>query len=272
MIMPLFLFSTRESSAFCLRNNYTIAAYFNNFTSMKYMWLKIGSLKLNSGLAVFVTLLSVVSLFSACVEGDDESRPQRSYVMFFNSYSPSPSGIDFLIDNNRLRTGTVDLDSVSVYNQIYSGTWQIAGVSAGGGTTTPIAQISASLDPERYYSCFITGPSSSPQLLLVGDDLSAPDSLNHAKMRFVNLSSSAGNVDIGIKDSASIFSGQEYLKMSDYSMIDTSAHQIVVKPAAGNTPLVTLNFKAVARRIYTFYLWNGVQNNKLNLSYKEHRR
>ena len=221
-------------------------------------------------LLLFIGYL-IVLLFAACVKGNDDSVPHTSNVMFYNAYNVA-DGVDFMINGSKLQTGTVWRDSSSSYNQVYSGTWDISAVTSSGSASNALASINGDLSPGKYYSCFFAGPSSSPELLLVPDNLSAPDSANRAKVRFFNLSASSGSVDMGVKDSTSLFSGYQYMKGGDYALIDTSAHKLVVKSSgSAGVVLASIDFHAASRRIYTFYLHDSLENKPV-LSWKVYQR
>ncbi len=223
------------------------------------------------GIASAVSLSGIV-LLSACIKGDDESVARKSYIMFINAYGGSGNGVDFMIDQTRLRTGTVASGSANDYNQIYSGNHQLSFVAAGESTASPVNQTDAALVPGYYYTCFLAGQSGSSEFLFVQDDLSAPDSSNKAKIRFINLSPGTGPVNLGIKDSTALFTAQEYMKISSFSMIDTALHTLVAY-SPGTTPreLTALDFHAAAGRIYTFYIKGTlISPDTVSLAYKQH--
>ncbi|PWG79647.1 hypothetical protein DDR33_16445 [Pararcticibacter amylolyticus] len=232
------------------------------------------------GLSIFLTkggirvllLFAWACMLASCVEGDDENRPLRSYVNFVNSREDSNDGVDFMIDGNRLRTGSVEVDSASGYNQIYSGNREISVVPNGGSASDLLTKNTGELIRDKYYSCFLAGTASQKNLVLTEDNFTAPDSVKHAKVRFVNLSSAAGKVDVSIRDNKNLFTGQEYLNVSQYTTIDTSRHTIDVYIAGTNTgSLSSIDFHPRSRKIYTLYL-RGAPQNKYKLWLRENKR
>lgn len=209
-------------------------------------------------------------LFTAC-DGDDESRPQQASLMFVNGWNGSSGGIDCMVNQTKLRTGSADAGSTIGYNQVYTGNWPLSFVSKGGNATQPLASVNADFAAGKYYTCFIGGSEGAAQMLFTEDDLSSPDSLNRAKIRFINLSPSFESVDLAIKDSTSIFTGQQYMKISGFTQIDTAAHTLIVRTSGTNgTEVASLGFHAAAGRIYSFYLWGtSSANSGGTLSWKE---
>lgn len=235
---------------------------------MKY---KLYGLLKNKAFFIIATLCAV--LFSAC-EGDDETMPQSSYLRFVNAFKGSSGNAEFMINGTELQTGAVELGGWSGYTHLYSGNYQLSAAFSSGSAANLSAETTAELDPSKYYSCFLSGQAGAPEMVLVPDDLSAPDSSNKAKIRFINLNPEISAVNIGIKDSTLLFSSQQYMKISNFSLIDTSAHTIVAYSGSGaSEEVASADFHASAGRIYTFYIYSGPSpDNNIFLVYHENSR
>ena len=211
-------------------------------------------------------LLFCFSMIYGCVEGDDEARPQRSNVMFVNTYNGSPSGIDVLVNGTKIRTGSLAVGDSSGYNQVYSGKVSLSAVQQGGNGNASLGEIEVDLMPDKYYTCFVLGASGGAEFFMVEDDISAPTGFTDAKLRFINISSTAGQVSLGIVDSAALFEDIAHKGVSEYELVDSGLHRLLITASGFGGVRDTIDFRAIPRRIYNFYLWDGAAAGTLNFS------
>lgn len=211
--------------------------YFYGFMKSRivYVWL--------------AALLLFAATLSGCVKGNDAVEFPRSYLMFWNAYSGADSVI-FNINDQDVLTGYVERDTNSKYNQIYSGDISL-GVRVNGSENNLLKE-SQSLAGGKYYSCFFAGDSQGADLLKVEDDLSAPDSLSNAKLRFITLARGEVPLNFSVRAGTNLFANQEYLKASAFNMIPADTLMLrVYRSSAPAVALDSLRIISAARAIYT---------------------
>jgi hypothetical protein len=154
--------------------------------------------------------------FSSCNKKDDIGNivsPASGYVTFINAAQGTATQ-DFFVDNIKINnTGLAYAESTG-YVEIKTGGHQLQVKSSVNSILNHTSTFSVTAP--YYYSIFYADDKST---LLVDDNRATPKA-GKCRVRFVNLSSAIGNVDIGIKGGAKIVSGLDYKTYSGYYDLD----------------------------------------------------
>lgn len=108
---------------------------------------------------------------------------------------------------------------------------------------------------DKYYSLFVTDAAPNPNLLFVEDTIVAPP-VGKARVRFVNLSPDAGNLDLVVNTAGTdslLFSNKTYKTASHFTNLSgTKVYKLEIK-SGGTSKAVLENVKIESGKIYTIW-------------------
>jgi hypothetical protein len=213
--------------------------------------------------AVFIMLLSAALSLSSCKRTNDDAQPTAALSVV--NLIPGNSAIDFYLDNLKLNNPSMlYMQSLSYFNA-YPGVRKFDVTT--GGTFQALATDTATLKSGKYYSLFVS-QKQNVQFLLTMDDLSDPPA-GKAKVRFVDLSPDAPNVDMVIPEGTVLFTNQGYRSNTNFETIDPGIYTIQLHQAGNSVAKVTnSNVKIDAGNTYTIIahgLWNGTGDVAINI-------
>jgi hypothetical protein len=124
---------------------------------------------------------------------------------------------------------------VSDYASLAAGnyTFQLRPMGAPADST-PAVTASADLANGAAYTFAAMGPNAQLQKALLTDDLAAPPA-GQAKVRLIQASSSAGDVDVAIVDGANLAENRAFATATDYAPIAAGAYTVQVTTSDGTT-------------------------------------
>lgn len=228
---------------------------------------KTNHLKKYSKIAIAICASAL--LFTACKKNNGNDVQIESTKIGFVHASPGTGSLDVIVNNQRALNFSYTKD-LGYYNA-YPGT-TLLGVTKKdslkylNGYTT-----SQNLKSGSYYSVFVVDTLKSTKLLVVEDDLSAPEA-DKAKVRFINLSPGSTNLDLNIQGTATpIFTGKAFKEPTAFSNIATSdSYTFEVKETGSSTVKATLpSVKIEKGKIYTIWakgLSSATDSTKFGLS------
>jgi hypothetical protein len=194
--------------------------------------------------SLFTILIGLIIILPSCSKDDNDSGV-TAHVMIVNSAQGS-SAQDFYLNNAKVNSTAVAYTESSGYITTGSGTKTAE--FRNTGSTTATASSSANLEANKYYTFYFTGNSAAK----TEDDMSAPPS-GKAKVRYINLNSSANsNVDLSL-NGTSIASNIGYQSASSFSTVNAGSHTIKVLAAGTNTLYFDLPVTLQAGKIYTIW-------------------
>jgi hypothetical protein len=185
----------------------------------------------------------------APVEEVVEAAPAN--VRFVHASPAAPIRVranDESVSEEPLMPGTWTTTRVAVA----SGDTALAVVPSGGGEV--FASANASLEAEGNYTLFfigndtMPGPGSGPSVLVVEDDLSAPDGAN-AKVRFVHAVSGGESVSISAPSGRGYAAGLDFGFASAFYSVAPSSNSFTV--SAGGEELATVDLPLTGGLLYT---------------------
>jgi hypothetical protein len=199
---------------------------------------------------IFTLSLSTIFL-SSCLKDLSNDEPQDASALNVVNASPGPLAINFFLDNNLVNGPGLSYGQESSYILAVSGNRKFDATQRGSFNS--LIADTLSLEPDKYYSIFITGENTALSTLLTEDDLSDPAS-GKAKLRFINLSPNGGNISLTLQDGTVIFPGQSYKTASSFNSIDPGAHMFQLRGTDG-TVEHEASLDVVAGKTYT--IWAG---------------
>lgn len=120
--------------------------------------------------------------------------------------------------------------------------------------STKVIDNAITLAEGKFYSAFLTGNYSTPNVILLQDSLSAP-AVGKANVRFINMCTGAPSLDLVTNTGTNVIGGRTYQSNGSFVPIDGNKQYNFVVRATGTTvdkviiPAVNL----IAGRNYTIY-------------------
>ena len=176
---------------------------------MKTTLKKFGTIK------IIFSLLALTIFISACKKDWDDSNSITVAGIGFVHASPGTAALDFILDNQKINsfTYTKDLGYYAAYPGI-----RLVGV-AKKDTLKYLTTANATLKSGSFYSVFVVDTLKSTKLLILEDDLKAPET-DKAKVRFVNLSPGSAPFDLAIAGTdAPLFTAKAFKEFTTFSNI-----------------------------------------------------
>jgi hypothetical protein len=188
--------------------------------------------------------LGATILFSACNKKDDPPptpAAPKAKVMFGNAYV-STDTVKVTVNNNSLSSvPNLGYLSRTPYVDLEPGSNKLTFISAF--STTPLKDTTVSLTANSYYSAFIAGPTLSPSMVLVSDNLTAPTA-GKAKIRLINLSSDNLNESVFVKDGLNVVtkldSNVTYKLATPFREVTAGTYDLTVGDPASLPTAITL--------------------------------
>ena len=215
-----------------------------------------------------LSFLAAVSLATACggsqpaptsqpteetvVEtGEETVEAAAANVRFVHASPAAPIRIhanDASVSDEPLMPGTWTTTRVAVP----SGDASLSAAPSGGGEA--FASASATLDPEGNYTLFFIGddttpgPGTGPGVLVVADDLGAPEGEN-AKVRFVHAVPGGESVSISDPSGRGYAAGLEFGAASAFYSVDPASNAFTV--SAGGEELTSIEVPLTGGLLFT---------------------
>ncbi|MEJ7694551.1 DUF4397 domain-containing protein [Daejeonella sp.] len=221
-----------------------------------------GSLPYTINIFLFCTVL--LTSFTSCVKKNVQPPEQQSAVNVINATIGSQA-ITYSINGVKV-LGVLNYTNESKYFITFPGSRNFE--FAIDGQIGTIGSAIFELKQNTYHSIFISGEPGAINTLLTTDDLASPPA-GKAKIRFIHLSSDAGQLILGTKSGANLFPEQSYNKASPFIPLDQGVYDLQLKSSTG-TLLVQANVTVAAGKIYNVWakgLKSGVSNSPLGIHF-----
>ena len=153
----------------------------------------------NLNFAVAGLLLLGVSVLSSCSKALDTPQYPQSGVAYVSVVHASPrsGALDFAFDNNRVNLNFFNYTDRVNYVNAFAGTRGFY-VYPKGASNALISK-NISLTPGKNYTIFIADTLSKRDAVLIRDSSRAPGA-DSVRIRLVNMSPDAGNLDLYLED------------------------------------------------------------------------
>lgn len=198
--------------------------------------------------SVQILCLVVMALaFQSCKK--DKDNTPISALSFVNASVGAPS-LEVYLEPNKINHDQFSYGRYIDYLNVFSGQRT---VSFYEGT---VKKKSGNIDLKdgKFYSLFLAGTWPETELVLIKDSLTIP-ATGKTNIRFVNMSSDAGELDLGLTNGSTLISQKAYKASSNYTSINGNAtYNFVIRKHA--SPLDTVSITAAsleAGRSYTIW-------------------
>ncbi|MCX2575019.1 DUF4397 domain-containing protein [Pedobacter sandarakinus] len=187
-------------------------------------------------------------LLSACKKDWNDDPIEAAGIGFVHA-SPGTGPLDFVLDNQKIGTFTFNNDRG--YYAAYPGT-RLVGV-AKKDSLKYLTNANATFKQGGFYSIFVVDTLKSTKLLVVEDDLKAPET-DKANVRFINLSPGSPSLDLAIEGTATpLFTAKAFKTFTPFTGI-MPAESYTFQVKEGNTVRATLpGVKIEKGKIYTIW-------------------
>ena len=233
----------------------------DNVIFNKSIIMKIYSNPLNRWMALLGIGCLLPLLFTSCLKSkNDYTPPPSAYVTFFQS-SPDEEPLDLYFNNNKVNQVPLHYGDGIDYFQAYPGLRTVN--LYGAGSMSAVYSDTVRLKPNIAYSLYMVNTPANPGIFLITDSISQPAS-GKATLRFVNVSSDAGAVDLAVKDSAAFVTNKAFKSFSSFIPKNGGAtYNFEVRQHGTNTVLASLNGVTLnSGLVYTIWL-HGLANTSI---------
>ncbi len=193
-------------------------------------------------------LFAITLIFSACKKNWNDDPIEAAGIGFVHA-SPGTGPLDFILDNQKIGSFTYTNDRG--YYAAYPGT-RIVGVSKKDSLKY-LTNGTANLKGGGFYSVFVVDTLKSTKLLLVEDDLKAPET-DKAKIRFINLSPGSSPLDLAIEGNpTALFTAKAFKEFTPFTSINPSDSYTFQVKQGGNVSATLPAMKIEKGKIYTIW-------------------
>jgi len=199
---------------------------------------------------IALSLLAITTIFTACKKDWDDTPIEAAGLGFVHA-SPGTGALDFILDNQKIGSFTYTNDRG--YYAAYPGN-RIIGV-AKKDSLKYLTNGTGLLKQGAFYSAFVVDTLKSTKILLVEDDLKAPET-DKAKIRFINLSPRSAALDLAVEGNATaLVTAKAFKEYSTFSTINPSeSYTFQLKDAGSATVRATLTAVKIEKgKIYTIW-------------------
>lgn len=199
-----------------------------------------------------ICLLAV--LFTSCVKDRNNYIDEQPVALLsVINASPDSKPLDFYLDQNKANSFPISYAHGLDYLRAYTGHRNATFYTAG--TRDKVKTDTITLRANRNYSLFLSNSISNPDMMLLADTINRPAS-GMASIRFVDLSTDAPTVDLGVKGGAVLAASKTYKGYTSFMPIQgNSAYTLEIRQAGTTTVLVSLsNINLRSGSVYTVWL------------------
>jgi hypothetical protein len=183
--------------------------------------------------------LSAMVALTGCLDDDDNTNVNVpvAYVSLYHG-SPDAPDLDIEVDGRQINAYPFEYTDYSGYQRFYTGDRNFK--------FGPYASSSVNIDTtvtfekNKAYSVFVAGEFDNAGLVVLNDNSDSPAS-GKAKVRVINLSPDAGEVDLAIGDETGSLAGNLMFKeASEFIEVDAEEYDFQVRSSANDEVLLTV--------------------------------
>jgi hypothetical protein len=208
-----------------------------------------GFKKIGGKLRVWLLVSALIVVMASCFNDEDSNAVKPvpvAYVSFYHA-SPDAPGLNVLVDNRQISSGTLDYTDYSGYLNFYTGERNFKFNTFNADNS--LIDTTYNFEEGKSYSLFVIDRLSSLETLIVKASVSG-SAEGKALVRFVPLSPDAPALDIAIKGQSSpLFSGKSFKQATPFIEIDAKAYSFVV--SGNDAALETNEIRLLPGRFYT---------------------
>jgi hypothetical protein len=168
---------------------------------------------------------------------ENDPLPPAAYVSIYNA-SPNSPGLSIIVDQKTINNNTFDYAEHTGYLRFYTGARNI-GFGPYGASSVD-ADTTVTFESDKAYSVFVVNTYQDADVLVLSDDTAEP-AAGKAKIRFLNLSPDAPEVNLYAEgNETALFSGQSFKEASDFIEVDAKELDFQVKLASGGDAILNV--------------------------------
>ena len=193
--------------------------------------------------AIFITV-------GSCDLDDGDNyypNPDVAYGVIANA-SPDSDDLFFYADSNNINSSPLNYTDAAGYSNFYTGDRTF---SIEDGEGHQLATVEKTIARGEFISIFAVNNVADIELVVYDDMLENP-ALNHAMVRFINLSPDAPAIDIN-SDEEIFAEGLEFKQATDFIEIEGGTYTITYTDPADATLYTDTDVTFHSGRIYTIY-------------------
>ena len=197
---------------------------------------------------IICALFALTIILSACKKDWNDDPIEAAGIGFVHA-SPGTGALDFILDNQKIGNFTYNNDRG--YYAAYPGT-RLVGVSKKDSLKY-LTNGTATLRGGSFYSVFVVDTLKSTKLLLIEDDLKAPET-EKAKVRFINLSPGSAPLDLAVEGNATaLFTAKAFKEYTPFTAISPSESYTFQLKEGGAVKASLPAVKIEKGKIYTIW-------------------
>jgi hypothetical protein len=194
---------------------------------MKYFFKKVKFLSIVGG--------TFLMLATGCkLDNDSEPLPPAAYVSVYNA-SPNSPGLNIILDSKVVNNTSFDYSDHTGYLRFFAGNRKLA--FGPFQASNVVADTTMKFEDSKAYSVFVVNNFQDVDLLVLSDNTDEPGA-GKAKLRFLNLSPDAPEVNLAEGDNANpLFTGLAFKEPSEFIEVDAKKYDFKVKSLSGDVLL-----------------------------------
>jgi hypothetical protein len=201
--------------------------------------------------ALLLVGISTLSLTS-CLDDEDPVAPQPvSYVSFYHG-SPAAPNLNILINDEKINQGAIEY---SYYSNFLSFNPRSVRVKFSPvNAENPSVDTTLTLVKNHFYSFFVVDKATDIDLVVLANDTLLAPAVGKAKIRFINLSTDAPEVNVSTTGAAAatLFTGVGFKESTDFIEVASGTHPLQVTATNGGTVLLPVpNVSLTDGSVYT---------------------
>jgi len=167
---------------------------------------------------------------------DPAPLPPVAYVSLYQA-SPNSPDLNIILDDKVIANGFEYTDHTGYLRFVTGNRTLEFGPS---GADNVVLDTTMKFEEGRAYSIFVVDEYQKADVLILDDDTETPTA-GKAKVRFLNLSPDAAEVNLAEADSAdAMFTGQAFREGSAFMEVDARKYNFVIKSASGDDVILSL--------------------------------
>lgn len=214
--------------------------------------MKYVKMILNIRVAAWAVCLSAMLAFTGCL--DESSAPDLEPIAYVAIYHGSPDGPDLgvRVDNTLIHTGFGFADYTGYeWYRVGERNFKFGPVSS----SSIDLEDDFTLEEDKFYSLYIVGEYDDAELIFLNDNTGLPAS-GKAKIRVINLSPDAGDIDLKVAAATSNWvSDLSFKENTDFIEIDATEFDLEIRASDDDELLAEIpNRQFQNQYIYTIII------------------
>ena len=214
-------------------------------------------------LKALTPIFFLMIMLNACKKKDetpvDTNTPPKLAITHM---APGSSEISLYTDGTKLGSTPISYLASSEYLSSSAGKKELSITIKDQNTVIP--KTTFEFKQSANYGLFVTDIPGKTNLLITEDDLTNP-ATGKAKIRFINLSPDAGNLDFNVKGKQALFSNMGFKSVTKFEQMDAANEIVFEVRETGKTELLFASpvIKIETGKIYTI-LARGLRQSNID--------